>query len=221
MTDFSLQRHNMVESQVRPSDVTDRRIMRAMGTVPREAFVAPHVRALAYSEEPLPLEVPVAGTVARTVTPARTLAKLLALAEIEPGDRVLVVGAGRGYAAAVVVEMGVAAVVALEPSRPLADAARTALADRTEVTVVEGPLTLAPENGPFDVILVDGAVRGRPDGLLAGLADGGRCVAIVHGGGIGRAVQWRTVDGVVAERDGFDAAAPLLPGFEKPPAFVF
>lgn len=120
--DYAIQRKNMVESQVRPSDVTDRRIIRAMLELPRERFVAPTLRPLAYIDGSVPL-----GR-GRELMHVRTLAKLVQAADIEPGSVVLVVGAGTGYAAAVLARMA-GRVVALEQDSSFADEARAALAE--------------------------------------------------------------------------------------------
>jgi len=215
MTTPAKQRLNMVESQIRPSDVTDRRILRAMAEVERERFVPADVVALAYMDEAVPFGAP-----GRTLMPPRTFAKLVQLAEIEPGDSVLIVGSGRGYSAAVVAQLS-ATVIALEPNEGLAAAAKGALAAHANVTVVTGPLAGGPPgNALFDAILVEGAVPSRPEQLLARLKPGGRLVAVLARDGASAATRWTKTPSAIAEAGSFDAAAPVLPGFERVPAFV-
>lgn len=223
MIDSDLQRANMVESQIRPSDVTDRRILRAMAEVARHKFVPSALQSLAYMDEPVPLEeCAVVGVNAsrRTLFPPRTFAKLVQLTAIEPGDRVLIVGAGRGYSAAVVSRLA-AVTVALECDEKLAASATTALADFANVSVVVGSLRDgATAEPPFDVIIVEGAIWERPELLLLRLKSGGRLAAVLNKPGVGHATLWTRVGDHFGEVSAFDASAGPLPGFERPMAFV-
>lgn len=220
MADAALQRKNMVESQVRPSDVTDRRITRAMLEVSRESFLPEASRALAYSD----IDIPIAHAPLRTLMAPRTFAKLVQLAAPEAGDRVLVVGAGSGYAAVVLSRLA-ASVVALESNDALAATMNEALAAEgaQSVEVVKGPLPAGHvAGGPYDVILLEGSVPEVPGALLEQLRDGGRLVAIVASrGAAGKAVLWRRRGETVSESAGFDAGATPLPGFDQPKGFVF
>lgn len=229
MSDYGVQRKNMVESQLRPSDVTDRRILRVMGALPREAFVPARVAALAYMDEPVPLDGTTAGP-PRVLTSPRLLAKLLVLADINDTDRVLVVGAATGYSTAVIATL-CKSVVALEQDPGLAETARRTLAtpatgtgasDQTAIPVELGPLSVGvPARSPFDVIVIDGAIGRRPTELLEQLADGGRCVAVLSVAGVSRATLWRKIGNHIGEHDAFDAATALIPGFEPSKAFTF
>jgi protein-L-isoaspartate(D-aspartate) O-methyltransferase len=218
MADLALQRKNMVESQVRPSDVTDRRIMAAMTNIARERYVPPNLLTLAYTDEAVPLSG------GRALMAPRTLARLIQLAGAEMGDKALVVGAATGYGAAVLGHLG-CHVVALECDALLAKAAQTALINEAleHVTVVTGALTEGHAAGaPYDVILVEGAVELIPPGLLSQLAAGGRLVTIVIADGVGRAVVVSKAEGgVPSQRAAFDAEAASLPGFERPRGFTF
>ncbi len=223
MADLTLQRQNMVESQVRPSDVTDRRIPRAMAVVPREAFVPASCKSIAYADIELPAGAPGPGGNQRMLLAPRTFAKLLQLAAVEPTDLVLDVGCASGYSSAILGKLA-QTVVALECDPALAqEAARVLQALGSDnVAVVQGPLeTGYPAEGPFDVIVLEGAAAAVPDALLDQLKDGGRLVAIVSDGRTGRANLWRRTGGTVSAGDGFDAAAPFLPGFGPTRRFVF
>ncbi len=223
MSDLSLQRQNMVESQVRPSDVTDRRIPRAMNAVPREAFVSAARRSLAYLDIDLPLDVPGPASSSRVLLAPRTFAKLLQLASIEPTDVVLDIGCGTGYSSAILGRLA-QTVVALESELALAQEATRVLQalGADNVAVIHGSLPVGyPAEGPFDAIVIEGAVASVPDALLGQLKDGGRLVAIVSDGRTGRATLWQRSGSAVSERDGFDAGAPFLPGFEPIRRFVF
>lgn len=222
MTDSTEQRLNMVESQVRPSDVTDRRIIRAMLEVPREMFAPEPQRALAYMDEDLQVAAPGGGKDGRYLLAPRVLAKLVQLAEIDPDCTVLDVGCASGYSSAVLAKLA-KRVVALECDGGLAERARRALQElhASHVEVVEGPLEAGvPAKGPYGAILLNGAVPAVPQGLLDQLADGGRLVAVVRNGHIGRARVWRKSGVVCDARSAFDAGAKPLPGFEVQKGFV-
>lgn len=222
MTDSKLQRLNMVESQVRPSDVTDRRIIRAMLEVPRERFVPAALAPMAYMDDPLPVE-DAGGKGERYLLAPRTFAKLVQLADIGPEAAVLDVGCATGYSTAVLAMLA-KRVVAVESSPGLAACARRLLKDvgAHGAMVVDGRLAAgAPGEGPFDAILVNGAVETVPQALLEQLRDGGRLTAILAEGPLCRAQVWRRVGNAFDARPAFEAGAPVLPGFERPAAFVF
>lgn len=216
MTDFAARRRIMVDSQIRPSDVTRYPIIEAMLHVPREAFVPPDRREAAYLGENLRLGP------GRVMLEPRTFAKLLEALAIEPGERVLHVGAGLGYGAAVMARMG-ARVTALEDEPERAAAARRALGLHAPgVAVVTGSLAEgAPTAAPFDAILIEGAIQTLPAALEAQLVEDGRIAALFAENGLGVARIGRKEAGHVHWRDIFNAGAPVLPGFEAPRVFVF
>lgn len=223
MPDFSLQRKNMVESQIRPSDITDRRIIRAMASIPREAFVPVAAAAIAYSEEEITIAVPHGTHPRRSMLLPRTLAAMIQSMNMGDQARVLVSGAGTGYSAALL-SMIASTVVALEYPPALADDARRRLAEAgiQGVRVETGPLEAGyPAAAPYDAILVEGAVDDVPPDLLDQLKDDGRLVAVRLERGIGRATVWRRSGATFSARAFRDASAPLLPGFERKRAFVF
>ena len=223
MIDARQQRINMVESQVRPSDVTDRRIIRAMLEVPREAFVPPAIASLAYMDDEVTVAPARDGAPARRLMAPRTLAKLLQLADLGPDAVVLDVGCASGYSAAVLARI-VETVVALESDPELAEVAARALEQQAldNVAVVTGDLELGyPSEGPYDAIVLEGIVQTVPEHLLDQLKDGGRLVAVVEDGPIGKATVWCRIGSAFSPREAFVAGAPALPGFVKPPSFVF
>lgn len=220
--DAATQRLNMVESQVRPSDVTDRRIIRAMLDVPREAFVPTSLKPLAYMDDMLTLVKPASGTAGRAMMAPRALAKLLQLGEIGAGSVVLDVGCATGYSSAVVAKIA-QTVVALESDAALAETAGQTLESLgfDNVAVVTGSLDAGyASEGPYDVIVVAGAVSVMPPALLDQLKDGGRLVAVTAGLP-GRGTVWRRIGRHFDRREVFDAAAPAMPGFEARREFVF
>lgn len=222
MADVALQRKNMVESQVRPNDVTDRRILNAMLAVPREAFVPTALKPIAYMDEALVLVKANAGTPARGMMAPRAFAKLVQLAEIGDTDVVLDVGTMTGYSAAVIARLA-QTVVALESDPALAEAATKTLdelgADNS--AVVTGELEVGyPSEGPYDAIVIEGTAEQIPAAMLDQLKDGGRLVAI-EAGVPSHAVVWKRMGRHFDRRVTFEAAAPAAPGFEKKKEFVF
>jgi protein-L-isoaspartate(D-aspartate) O-methyltransferase len=217
MIDSKQQRINMVESQVRPSDVTDRRIIRTMLEVPREAFVPGALHALAYMDESVPVVPRAEGRAARALLAPRTFAKLVQLAEIEDGDTVLDVGCATGYSTAVLARLA-KSVVALEVDAALTARAAEALRQLhiDNAQVIRGALEAgAPAQAPFDAILLEGAVPEVPHALLEQLKDGGRLVGVLAQGAFGRAQVWRRTGKTFDARPAFDAGAEPLPGFAR------
>lgn len=218
MADSALQRKNMVESQIRPSDVTDRRITAAMSDIAREAFLPAGLdKSLAYMDGAIP------ASGGRALLAPRTLARLLQLAAPEAKDNLMIVGAATGYSAAILSRMA-KSVVALESDAALAKIARDTIKalGLGNVAVVEGALPAGhPSGAPYDVILVEGALEAVPEALISQLAQGGRLVAIEAAGGIGHAVVTTKTALAVSSRIAFEAGASLLPGFCEPKGFAF
>jgi protein-L-isoaspartate(D-aspartate) O-methyltransferase len=217
MSGFATARQKMVDGQVRPSDVTDIRILDAMLAVPREAFVPDNKQALAYLD--IDLEV---GKGRYLIQPA-VLAKMLQAADIRETDRVLVVGCASGYAAAVIAQFA-AQVTATESDSALAAQAKDVLArigcGNVTVRTAE-PADGDPASTPFDVIVLDGATEVTPDRLYGQLRGGGRLVGIFAMSQPARATLITCSHGDYGHRTLFDAAAPVLPGMNRVPAFVF
>ena len=217
MTDQAAARRNMVESQLKPNRVTDARILDAMGAVPRERFVPAHLSGVAYVDE----DIEVAP--GRHLLEPRVLGRMLQEAAVKPGERVLVVGAASGYDAAVLAEMG-ASVVAVECDGELAAAARANLSGIgvAGAEILEGDLAAgAARLGPYDLVLVPGAVPDVPPAIAAQLSDRGRVVAILGEGPVNVATLFSRGPSGLAGRALFDCGAPALPGFAREPGFVF
>ena len=223
MIDFNRLRQSMVDSQIRPNDVTDLRIIAAMLEVPRERFVPASRAGLAYLDDDLPLNGAGSGGTPRYLIEPMVLAKLIQALDLSGNERVLDVACATGYSSALLRQLA-AEVIAIESDPDLAAAAREVLAALavSDVRVVTGPLTDGvPDAGPYDAILLNGSVEFVPDALLAQLKEGGRLVAVIRSGPLGRATLHRRVAGTISRRPLFDAAVPMLPGFEVPPGFVF
>lgn len=210
MTDFAARRVMMVDSQVRPSDVTRFPLIAAMLAVPRERFVPPALREAAYVGENLEIAP------GRVLLEPRTFAKMIDMLDLQPTDLVLDVGCGLGYGAAVIARLA-EAVVAIESDEALAAEAEATLAAEGahNVAVLAGPLAAgAPRHGPYDAIVIEGGVEQVPAALLSQLKEGGRIAALFMEGPLGTVRLGRAAGGVVGWRIAFNAAAPVLPGFE-------
>lgn len=217
MTDFAERRRMMVDNHVRTSDVTKFPIIAAMLAVPRELFVPVGLREAAYLGENLPLAP------GRVLLDPRTLGKMLDLLDIQPDEVVLDVGCGTGYAAALLARLA-DTVIAVEEDPALAREAEALLAAEgaDNVAVLTGPLAAgAPQHGPYDAILVEGAVEEMPEALTAQLKEGGRIASLFSEGPLQVCRMGVRAAGRVGWRYGFTAGAPVLPGFARKPAFVF
>lgn len=216
MTDFATRRTMMVDTQVRPSDVTKYPIIAAMLSVPREAFVPAQMREAAYAGE----HVTLGG--GRVVLDPRTLAKLLDALDIQGTETVLDIGCGLGYSSAIIARMA-EAVVAVEEDEKLATEAQRALSAQgvDNAAVNHGKLAAgAPKAGPYDVIVLQGAAEVISDTLVSQLKEGGRIGALFMEGNLGVARVGYKIDGRITWRQVFNASAPVLPGFEMRKAFA-
>jgi len=217
MTDYAARRTVMVDTQVRPSDVTKFPIIDAMLDVPREAFVPRHLREAAYMGENIDL----GG--GRVILEPRTLSKLLDSLDIRSSELVLDVGSALGYSAAVIARMA-EAVVAVEEDGDMANEAQGLLSEHgaDNVIVHHGPLAEgAPEHGPYDVIVVEGGVGDLPQTLIEQVKQGGRIACLFMEGALGAVRIGYKIDGDISWRYAFNAGAPVLPGFERYKVFTF
>ena len=227
MTGFERQRLTMVESQLRPNEVTDTRLLAAMRALPRERFVPPKLSDLAYMDEAIEVFPAFDGAPPRFLLAPMVLARLVQLAAIQPEDSVLDIGCATGYSTAVLASLG-RSVIGLEPAPELARAARDRLRELgiENATIVEGPLSAgSPEDAPYDVIVLNGSVPEVPESLLAQLKGGGRLAAILSAGANqasqGRAYLFVKVGTELSGLPHFDAGARPLPGFTPEPCFNF
>ena len=216
MSEFASRRMMMVDTQVRPSDVTKFPIIDAMLHVPREVYVPRNKLQAAYIGE----NVEIAP--GRVVLEPRTLAKMLDALDIQPGEMVLDLGCGLGYSAAVIARLA-DTVVAVEEDADLAAEAQRALSEEgvDNAIVVAGPLAEgAARHGPYDVITIEGGIEELPEALAAQLKDGGRIAAVFMEGALGTVKTGIRHDGRIVWRFAFHAAAPLLAGFARTRGFV-
>ncbi|MBU2889112.1 protein-L-isoaspartate O-methyltransferase family protein [Celeribacter halophilus] len=216
MPDFTQLRTTMVDTQVRPSDVTKFPIIEAMLTVPRENFVPEEKRAVAYVGDHVDL-----GN-GRVVLDPRILAKMLDALNIENDELVLDLGCGLGYSSAVIARMA-QAVVAVEEDEALAEeAAKALVANGSDNVVLEtGPIAKGePQHGPYDVVIVQGGVEEMPEDILSQVKEKGRICAIFIDGALGIVRIGYKIDGEITWRMVFNATAPVLPGFEKRAEFA-
>jgi protein-L-isoaspartate(D-aspartate) O-methyltransferase len=214
--DAALARNLMVDGQLRPSRVSDRRILDAMRSLPREAFLPAHLAALAYIDE----DVPLGG--GRVLLKPLVLARLLQLARPRAGEAALLVGCGSGYGAAILALCGVQ-VTALEEDPALLALARRAKLDGAAITLVDGKLADGvPGAAPFDLVVIEGAVRAIPEAIGRQVSANGRLVTILAPAGSGgvAVLAEPSIGGLRAQAE-FDATAPLLPGLAPAPGFTF
>jgi protein-L-isoaspartate(D-aspartate) O-methyltransferase len=214
MSAYSARRVMMVDTQVRPQDVTKFPIIEAMLAVPRELYVPTDKREAAYVGENMPLGSAV-------LLEARTLAKMLDAIDVQPGDVVLDIGCGLGYSTSVIARMA-DAVVAVEQDDAMASEAQRILASEgvDNAAVVAGALTAgSAKHGPFDAITIQGGVEEVPAALTAQLKEGGRIAALFMDGALGAVKIGHKSGGSITWRFAFNAAAPLLPGFGRARAF--
>lgn len=217
--DYAKARRNMVDSQILPNRITDERVIAAMGELPRELFLPTARRPLAYADDSIHIED------GRYLMQPMVLGRLLDIAKAGKGEVALAVGCATGYGVAVLARL-VDTVVGVE-----SDDSMRAKAERNltqlgidNVAVVDGSLPAGhPKDAPYDIIFIDGAVPEVPDAIARQLAEGGRLVAIEMAPGrtVGRGVIVTRFGESISKREVFDAAEPLLPGFEKEAAFSF
>jgi len=216
MTDFATRRRMMVDTQVRPNDVTKFPIIDAMLSVPREVFLPADHREAAYIGE----NVEIAEN--RVLLEPRTIAKLLDGLDIQPDELVLDLGAGLGYVPALIARLA-EAVVAVEEDSALAEEAQARLSEQgiDNAAVIAGRLAEgSAKHGPYDAILIEGAVETVPQTILDQLKDGGRIAALFMDGALGVARIGVKGGAGVAWRPAFNAAAPVLPGFAEERGFA-
>lgn len=215
MTDYATRRTVMVDTQIRPSDVTKFPIIQAMLTVPRELFVPADKQEAAYLGDNVDLGQD------RVLLDPRTLAKMLDALDIQPNELVLDIGAASGYSSAVIARLA-EAVIALEEDSDLVTEAQSNLTEigADSVVLQDGALSEgAADLGPFDVIVIEGGVEEVPATITDQLKEGGRIAALFLEGRLGTVKIGYRIDNHINWRFSFNAGAPLLPGFDRQDAF--
>ena len=216
MTDYKMRRQIMVDTQVRPSDVTKFPIIDALLNVPREKFVPDGKREAAYLGENLSIGP------SRVILEPRTLAKLLDALDIKNNELVLDIGSGLGYSSAVISRMA-ELVIAVEQDKSLAAESEEILSEAGADNVVVQVNKLedgAPEHGPYDVIILQGGVEEIPLSIFNQLKNGGRIGAIFIEEGLGTARIGYKLNDSVNWRYSFNASVPIFEGFLKQKDFV-
>ena len=206
----------MVDTQVRPSDVTKFPIIDAMLSVPREQFVPDQLREAAYIGENLD----VGG--GRVLLEPRTLGKMLDALDVQPNHVALDIGCGLGYSTAILANL-CEFVVAVEDDEARAEEAQALLSGQgvDNAAVMAGPLAEGSEkSGPYDIIMIEGGVQSVPDALLAQLREGGRIACVFAEGNLGVVRIGHKLDGLINWRFAFNESAPVLAGFEKTAEFA-
>lgn len=218
MIDYAVARRNMVESQIRPNKVTDPLLLGAFLDIPREQFLPKAKRGVAYVDEDIELGE------GRYLMEPMILARLLQTAEVKPTDVTLDIGCGTGYSTAILARL-CNTVVAVESNRKLAAEAGAVLGRLgiDNAAVIEGPLERGyAKQAPYDIILFSGAVAEVPEVILDQLGEGGRLLAVIDDGSrVRKGTIMTRLGGVISGRPVFDAATPLLPGFDRKLGFVF
>lgn len=213
--DFDQLRRAMVTNQLRTNKVTDAAVLAAMGSVPRERFVAEDQGAVAYRDTVVPLGE------GRGLNPPIATGRLLDAAAPHAGEHVLVVGAGTGYVAAILASIG-CKVAALEESKDLADRAQKALGGLGAVTLVQGPLAEGwAATAPYTLVYIDGGVEELPEAIIAQVAEGGRLVGAIVERGVSRLIVGRRANDAFAYNAFADVETAALPGFAPAQAFTF
>jgi len=218
-THFSQARQTMVDCQIRPTKVTDENIIDAFATVPREAFVGRNQRAIAYVDEDLPLPG------GRCMMEAMVLARLIQALAVGKDDNVLVVGAATGYGAAIMARLA-GSVIAVETRTQMVEKAQETLVSigTDNAVAIKGRLTEGFANeGPYDAILIEGAVETMPERILDQLGNGGRLVAVwrPEDAAVGVASIWTKAGNEFVRKPLFDAQVPVLDEFRCKRDFVF
>jgi len=216
--DFDQARANMVDTQLRTNRIENPSVLAAMGSVPREVFLPKMLHGIAYADEDLLLAD------GQFLIEPLAFARLLQAAEIGADDVSLVLGCDTGYVATVVSRLA-ATVINMQRSDEEAARVQPVLdsieADNVVNSVAASATAGDPSQAPYDVILVIGSVPDIPETLIEQLNEGGRLVAVVSQGRVGKGVVVTKIHGAPARRELFDAHLPELSGLEKTAAFAF
>jgi protein-L-isoaspartate(D-aspartate) O-methyltransferase len=221
MVDFAALRQRMVDNQLRTSEVTDRGVLDAFLTLPREMFVDPVDRPFAYADRELRMA---SAAPSRRMLDAVRLARLIHALPRGPEVKAMVVAGGTGYSTAVLSQL-CGSVLLVEEDAALVRLARELLTPSlvgTDVSIAETRLADGdPRGGKYDVVLVDGAVEVIPETILQQITDGGSLATIETAGGVSRGTLFERIGTDITKWPLFDAWATVLPGFERKREFVF
>ncbi len=214
---FEAARANMVERQLRPNRIHEPRVLEAMGSVPRELFLPPHLRGVAYSDEDIDL-----GDGRRLIEPL-ALAKMLQAAQPRPEDAALVIGCDTGYSAAVLAHLAATVFLLVRDPAEVESIEKLLLRLGCENVVLQSgePRRGLPDLAPFDVILLAGGVIELPEEIPQQLQDGGRLVAVQLEGAAGKVMVVERIGDTFGRITPYDAWIPLLPDFMPEPQFEF
>ena len=223
MHDYALARSKMVENQLRTNEVFDQRVLSAMGRIPREAFLPVSKRTTAYIDENICVKDGDVEHAARYMLKPTVIARLLELAELKSSDLALVVGSSAGYSANVIAQI-VESVVGVEEDESLVQESMnvTSELETDNLAILLSKMCDGlEEEGPYDVIFINGAAEKVPELLFKQLKDGGRLVVVVGMGLAAQATLYRKSGDLVSGIPKFNASVPLLPGMELPKSFEF
>jgi protein-L-isoaspartate(D-aspartate) O-methyltransferase len=213
----AIQRQKMVDGQLITTGITDKAVMAAMLSVPREAFLPSDKRPFAHIDEDIEI-----GDGRYLMEPS-PFAKLLQLAKIGPDAIVLDIGAASGYSSAVLSRIA-ASVIAVDESEALVTQASDKLVelgfDNVAVIQARHDEGCAAE-APYDAIIIEGAVADVPAALLSQLKDGGKLVAVIGVGNAASAWLYIKEDGRISKRRAFNCAVKSLPGLPVEETFEF
>ena len=214
-SDYRTARRAMVNSQLRPNDVNDPVVIGAMAVTPRENFVSEERRAAAYIDRAVPLAD------GRVLNPPLATGLMLTRANVVSSDKVLIIGAGTGYIAALLAPI-VESVVALEESDALYSQLAENMGAVDNVTAVHGPLEKGcPKSAPYSLIIIDGAVETIPELLARQLSNDGRLLCGQHEDGVTRMAIGRKAGDAISLADFADSEIAPLPAFARPAEYVF
>ncbi len=222
MTDWLTARCNMVESQIKPNAVTDQRLISALLAVPRELFVPTSMHALTYCDLDIDISVDASEDACHILAPM-TFARMIQLASIHPTDHVLDIGCASGYSSAVLSSIA-GSVVAIEQDDGMVSRAQDTLTaiGADNVAVVQSNLNSGlGSQGPYDAIILEGAVEEIPESLFGQLSDGGRLVAALRSNGIDTFYRFVRSNGEISGSSAFGSSVRMLRGFECEQGFVF
>ena len=216
---LSAARRKMVDCQIRPTKVTDERVLKAFATVPRELFVSKSQRSIAYVDEDLPLPG------GRWLIEPMVLARLAQALDVRMSDHVLVVGGATGYGTAILAQLA-GSVICIETRAQLVEKSQETLVSigSDNAAVIKSRLSDGySKEGPYERILVEGAVAHMPEKLLEQLTPKGKLVAVWRQADapVGVASLWCRAGNGFARTPLFDAQTPVLEEFRAKQEFVF